>query len=348
MEDIKYMRRCFELAQKGMGNVAPNPMVGAVIVHNGEIIGEGYHMKWGGPHAEVNAIASVKDHSLLKESKIYVSLEPCSHYGKTPPCAKLIIEKGIPEVIIANVDPFPEVAGRGIKMLETAGVKVKTGILEEEGWIVNRRFFTFHQKKRPFIILKWAQSEDGFMDTERSEKEPAYHFSNEDTRRIVHQMRADESAILVGTKTALMDNPSLTVRYVAGNNPTRILIDRTLKVPFGYNIYNEEAQTIVFTESNTDFKAPHVEFVHADFRDGKISISNILEELYKRNLQSLIVEGGSALLHSFIESDLWDEMQVEIVNGLRLGKGVFAPASQGEVYETLEIDQHTIVRSIKR
>lgn len=345
MEEIKYMRRCFELAQKGMGNVAPNPMVGAVIVHNGEVIGEGYHMKWGGPHAEVNAVASVKDQSLLKESKIYVSLEPCSHYGKTPPCAKLIIEKGIPEVIVANVDPFPEVAGRGIKMLETAGVKVKTGILEEEGWIVNRRFFTFHQKNRPFIILKWAQSEDGFMDNIRENTSPAYRFSNEFTQKLSHQLRANEAAILVGTQTALMDNPSLTVRHCEGTNPTRIIIDRKLKVPFHYNIYNGESPTLVFTEEKTSTQLDNTTFIQCEFPNGRINIQCLLDELYKQNLQSLIVEGGSQTLQSFIEAGLWDEMQVEVVNGLNLKDGIPAPSRQGDIYETIIQDNHTVYRT---
>lgn len=338
------MKRCFELAQKGIGNVAPNPMVGAVIVHNDQIIGEGYHMKWGGPHAEVNAVASVQDTSLLRESKIYVSLEPCSHYGKTPPCAKLIIDKQIPEVIVANVDPYPEVAGRGIRMLQEAGIKVKTGVLEEEGWLVNRRFFTFHQKKRPFVILKWAQSEDGFMDIIREKNTPAHRFSNESTQKIVHQLRANEAAILVGTQTALMDNPSLTVRHCEGNNPTRILIDRTLKVPFSYNIYNGEAPTLVFTEAETSTPIDNVTFVKCDFPNGMINIHTLLDELYKKNLQSLIVEGGSQILHSFIESDLWDEMQVEVVNGLNLGNGVAAPQRHGEIYETITANNHTLFR----
>lgn len=343
MEDIKYMRRCFELAQKGMGNVAPNPMVGAVIVHNGEIIGEGYHMKWGGPHAEVNAIASVKDHSLLKESKIYVSLEPCSHYGKTPPCAKLIIEKGIPEVIIANVDPFPEVAGRGIRMLEEAGVKVKIGVLEEEGWIVNRRFFTFHQKNRPFIILKWAQSEDGFMDTIRTKEEPAFRFSNETTQKISHQLRANEAAILVGTETALMDNPSLTVRHCEGDNPLRILIDRNLRVPFHYNIYNGEAPTLVFTEKEGAL-VDQAEFVTIPFNDRAQQLNAIMEVLYEKKIQSIIVEGGSKTLQSFINANLWDEMHVEVVNGLNLRNGVAAPQRHGEIYETITANNHTLFR----
>ncbi len=343
MEDIIYMRRCFELAQKGMGNVAPNPMVGAVIVHNGEIIGEGYHMKWGGPHAEVNAVTSVKDHSLLKESKIYVSLEPCSHYGKTPPCAKLILEKGIPEVIISNGDPFPEVAGRGIRMLQEGGVKVRTGILEEEGWLVNRRFFTFHQKKRPFVILKWAQSEDGFMDIIRTKEEPAFRFSNETTQKISHQLRANEAAILVGTETALMDNPSLTVRHCKGDNPLRILIDRNLRVPFHHNIYNGEAPTLVFTEKEGAL-VDQAEFVTIPFNDRAQQLNAIMEVLYEKKIQSIIVEGGSKILQSFISANLWDEMHVEVVNGLKLDSGVVAPQRQGEVYETITTNNHTLYR----
>lgn len=343
MEDYKYMRRCFELAQKGIGHVAPNPMVGAVIVHNNEIIGEGYHMKWGGPHAEVNAVASVKDQALLKESKMYVSLEPCSHYGKTPPCAKLILEKGIPEVIVANGDPFPEVAGRGIRMLREGGVKVTTGVLEEEGWIVNRRFFTFHQKQRPFVILKWAQSEDGFMDIFRTKEEPAYHFSNEFTQRISHQLRANEAAILVGTQTALMDNPSLTVRHCEGENPIRILLDRQLRVPSHYNIYNGEAPTLVFTEKEAPM-SNQAEFVSKAFPNGELPIDILLTELYDRKIQSVIVEGGSKILHAFLQCGLWDEMHVEVVNGLKLKQGVVAPPQQGVLYETLQNENHQLYR----
>ncbi len=343
MQETKYMRRCFELAQKGLGNVAPNPMVGAVIVHNGEIIGEGYHMQWGGPHAEVNAIASVTDQSLLKESTIYVSLEPCSHYGKTPPCAKLIIEKGIPEVVIANVDPFPEVSGRGIKMLQEAGIKVRSGLLEEEGWLLNKRFFTFHEKKRPFVILKWAQSEDGYIDHKRSNGTPAYHFSNDETNKICHQLRANESAILVGTNTALLDNPSLTVRHVTGKNPTRILIDQNLKVPIYYNLYNGEAPTLVFTEEKATSSA-NAEFVHIDFPNGKIRIQDLLHELYKRKLQSLIVEGGGALLNAFLQSNLWDEIQQETTRNLLMREGVQAPLPQGNLYEQITYGNNTISR----
>ena len=344
MEDELYMRRCFELAQKGIGNVAPNPMVGAVIVHRGKIIGEGYHKKWGGPHAEVNAIASVQDPTLLKESTIYVSLEPCSHYGKTPPCAKLILEKGIPEVVVSNKDPFPEVSGRGIRMLQEGGVKVRTGLLEEEGWLVNRRFFTFHEKKRPFIILKWAQSEDGFMDQSRGNGQAAYHFSNETTQRISHQLRANEAAILVGTRTALLDNPSLTVRHVTGNNPTRILIDRRLSVPSNYHLYNGEAPTLVFTETKPAFSAPNTEFITAPFEEGKLPVTTLLHELYKRNLQSLIVEGGSATLRSFIESGQWDEMHVEVVAGLLLKEGTVAPERTGKLFEQVGEGKNIVYR----
>lgn len=344
MEDELYMRRCFELAQKGIGNVAPNPMVGAVIVHQGKIIGEGYHMKWGGPHAEVNAIASVQDPTLLKESTIYVSLEPCSHYGKTPPCAKLILEKGIPEVVVSNKDPFPEVSGRGIRMLQEGGVKVRTGLLEEEGWLVNRRFFTFHEQKRPFVILKWAQSEDGFMDQSRGNGQAAYHFSNETTQRISHQLRANEAAILVGTRTALLDNPSLTVRHVTGNNPTRILIDRRLSVPSDYHLYDGEAPTLVFTEAKPAFCAPNTEFINTQFEGGKLPVPTLLHELYERNLQSLIVEGGSATLQSFIESGLWDEMHVEVVAGLQLKEGTAAPERAGKLFEQVGEGNNIVYR----
>ena len=240
----KYMARCIELAKGGRGNVSPNPMVGAVVVHKGRIIGEGFHRKCGEAHAEVNAIASVKDESLLKDSTIYVSLEPCSHYGKTPPCAELIIRKGIPRVVVGCLDPFPEVSGRGVRMLREAGVEVVTGVMEEEARALNKAFMTLQTKGRPYIILKWAQSEDGFIDRLRTDvSEPVTVLSSPETSRLVHKLRSEVAAIMVGTRTALLDNPSLNVRHWSGNSPVRVVLDRRLVIPDSFltyiNIYGE-------------------------------------------------------------------------------------------------------------
>ncbi len=345
MIDEAYMKRCFDLAKCGVGNVAPNPMVGAVLVFDDKIIGEGYHRKCGGPHAEVNAIASVRRPELLKRSVLYVNLEPCSHYGKTPPCANLIIEKNIPEVVIANVDPFPEVSGRGVNMLRAHGVKVTEGVLAEEGWNLNRRFFTFHTQRRPYVILKWAQSADGFIDKIRSSAaEPPVVISNSMTSVLVHKLRSEESAILVATHTALLDNPSLTSRGWNGKNPVRILLDRDLSVPAGYRLYDGASRTLVFTEKELGEKSPNVECVVLPF-DGPnrtLKIDSLLSELYRLNIQSLVVEGGSALHRSFLDADLWDEMRVETALEMKLGKGVEAPNLCGTLVSEKILGGHVV------
>ena len=290
MIEEKYMHRCLQLATYGKGHVAPNPMVGAVVVCDGKIIGEGYHRGCGGPHAEVNAINMVKDQSLLRKSTLYVNLEPCSHYGKTPPCSELIICKQIPRVVIGQQDPFPEVAGKGIALLRNAGVEVKIGVLEEECKELNKRFLTFHQKHRPYIILKWAQSSNGFMDKLREvgDKQLPVQFSNDFTQIVVHKMRAEESAIMVGSRTEKLDKPLLNVRYWQGNNPV----------------------------------------VVKPLRSQPLSVQ--MQELYQQKIQSLIVEGGAQLLHSFIEADLWDEAKVE-VHPMKLSNGVKAPSLSGRL-----------------
>ncbi len=344
------MHRCFELAGKGLGNVAPNPMVGAVIVHNGKIIGEGYHRKYGEPHAEVNAIDSVLNPELLKESTLYVNLEPCSHYGKTPPCAQLIIEKQIPQVIIANRDPFPEVSGRGINRMKEAGIEVTENFLAEEGWMLNRRFFTFHTEKRPYIILKWAQTVNGFMDIARENADtPPLHISNKITSMLVHKLRAEESAILAGTKTAWLDNPELTVRNWHGKNPVRILIDRDLQIPSNYRIYNEKAPTIVFTEKTPESIFPsYIEYIEVPFNEPgeTVNLKILLEKLYEKKLQSLIVEGGSRLFNSFVQSGLWDEMRVETATELTIPTGIPAPRIFGHCIQKEIIGSHIIERFI--
>ncbi len=327
------MARCIELAKKGIGYVAPNPMVGCVIVHNDQVIGEGYHQKFGEAHAEVNAINSVANKELLKESTIIVSLEPCSHYGKTPPCSDLIIEKQIPKVVIGTVDPFAEVAGRGIEKLKKAGRSVKVGVLENECQELNKRFFTFHRKRRPYIILKWAQTQDGFIDVERDAKnygQPTW-ITNELARKHVHKTRANESSILVGKNTVLKDNPTLTVRDWIGENPIRIVLDRNLELPVSLNLFNSDSKTIVFNAKRTD-KRKHLSFECLDYTTE--IVPQIIDNLYQKKIQSLIVEGGSLTLQKFIDLDLWDE--AHIYHGpVFFKKGISAPKLKGILIETM-------------
>lgn len=301
--ELKYMQRCIQLAKCGEMGAPPNPMVGAVIVHNDRIIGEGYHRRCGGPHAEVNAIRSVKNEALLKDSTIYVSLEPCSHYGKTPPCADLIIEKGIPRVVVGCKDPFAKVNGQGIRKLRDAGIEVVVGVMEQECLQLNRKFITFHQQHRPWVTLKWAQSQDGFIDADRQPGEPAVKFSSAFTQTLVHRMRAMNQAIMVGTRTVLLDNPSLTTRLWDGPNPLRVSVDRKGILPESIHL--------------KDGKVPTVIYCHGD-------LPAILEDLYRQGIQSLMVEGGGRLIQQFVDEDLWDEARVEVAP-MMLGKGVSAP-----------------------
>ncbi len=301
------MSRCIQLAKNGLGNTYPNPLVGSVIVHNNTIIGEGWHHKAGLSHAEVNAIAGVRNTKLLKDATIYVSLEPCSHFGKTPPCADLIISKGIKKVVIGSTDPNPKVAGSGIQKLKDAGCEVEVGVLKKECDELNRRFFTFHQKKRPYIILKWAQTSNGFIAPSEahrnSEKKPVW-ITNEHSRQWVHKMRAKEQAILVGTTTVLMDNPSLTTREWEGNSPVRVVIDRSLKIPGNAAVFDKEAKTVVITQKkarNTD----NVFYETIDF--SKDIAFQICDILYRYKIQSLIVEGGTKTIQTFTDANLWDE-----------------------------------------
>lgn len=305
--DEKYIRRCIELARNGMCNAAPNPMVGAVIVRDGKIIGEGYHARCGEGHAEVNAIRSVKNEELLKDSTIYVSLEPCSHYGKTPPCADLIISKGIPRVVVGCVDPFVEVSGRGINKLRNAGIDVKVGVLEDECKNLIKRFVTLNIKKRPYITLKWAESADGFIDIIRQNGNPEI-LSTPITSMYVHKQRAEHKSILVGRKTALLDNPSLTTRNWYGKNPLRMVIDKDLSLPENLKLFDRSTPTIVFT-SKEKASDENLEYIKLDFRTD--ILPQIFNILYERKIQSLMVEGGSTLLQSFIDSGSWDEIFVE-------------------------------------
>ena len=329
----KYMARCIELARGGEGNTAPNPMVGAVIVHKGKIIGEGFHRKCGEAHAEVNAVASVRDEALLRDSTIYVSLEPCSHYGKTPPCAELIIRKGIPRVVVGTLDPFPEVSGRGVRMLREAGIEVVTGVLEEEARALNPAFMTFQIRKRPYVYLKWAQSADGFMDIRREDASvPSVLLSSAETLRRVHRLRSEVEAIMVGTRTALLDNPSLTVRNWYGKNPVRIALDKDLSLPSTLHLLSDNIPTLIFT-SLIHPQEKHIEYITLNYQ--KDLLPQIMEELYHRGLQSLLVEGGAQLLQSFINAELWDEAFIERAE-IRLQSGVKAPEIRNKISYSTE------------
>lgn len=318
--DEKYIRRCIQLAKNGLVNAAPNPMVGAVIVHQGKIIGEGYHARCGEGHAEVNAVRAVKDKELLKDSTLYVSLEPCSHYGKTPPCADMIVSKGIPRVVVGCIDPFSKVSGRGIRKLRDAGIEVKVGVLEAECQALIRRFVVFNTERRPYVTLKWAQSADGFIDINRTEGAPVV-LSTPVTSVYVHKQRAEHKAILVGRRTARLDNPSLTVRHWYGKNPLRLVVDRALELPESLRLLDGSTPTVVFTALQRPSREG-LEFVTLDF--GCDILPQIMDELFRRNIQSLLVEGGTQLLQSFIDGGLWDEIYVEHASAV-LGEGVKAP-----------------------
>lgn len=323
-EDEKYMQRCLDLARQAFGNTYPNPMVGCVIVHNGEIIGEGFHHKAGEPHAEVNAIRSVKYPELLSESTLYVSLEPCAHFGKTPPCADLIVSKNVKRVVVGCVDSFSKVSGKGIGKLQNAGISVTVNVLEKESRFLNRRFFTFHEQKRPYIILKWAQTADGFIDKLPAEKSSAkgVRITDDACLKMVHQWRAEEQAILVGTTTAVCDNPSLTTRLVAGKNPLRLAWDIHNKIDNASNLKDCSTPTIIFTAEEQE-SSPNVEY-------HKIN-GNILEEtlayLYEKGIQSLIVEGGAKTLQTFIDAEMWDEARI-FTTKEKFGNGISSPNFQ--------------------
>ncbi|NUM51203.1 MAG: bifunctional diaminohydroxyphosphoribosylaminopyrimidine deaminase/5-amino-6-(5-phosphoribosylamino)uracil reductase RibD [Flavobacteriales bacterium] len=320
------MRRCLQLAANGLGNVAPNPMVGCVIVYEGKIIGEGYHQVFGGHHAEVNAIASVKDKSILNHAVLYVNLEPCNHYGKTPPCTNLIIQQKIKRVVVGCLDPFKEVRGAGIEKLKMAGAEVIVGILEEECKELNKRFFIQHLKNRPYIILKWAQTLDGFIDRDRRGNVLEDNWiSNKTATQLVHKWRSEEQAILVGTNTVLNDNPLLTTREWPGKSPLRIIIDKENKLPYSLRVFNSEASTIILNE-NTNNKKENIEFVAIDFKNFFSSFAN---EMRKRNIQSVIVEGGKNTLSKFLANYYWDEARV-IIGNKTFGKGLSAPIIENE------------------
>lgn len=319
------MKRCLQLATTAAGYVAPNPMVGAVLVHEGRIIGEGYHQQYGGPHAEVHCVNSVKeaDRHLITQSVMYVSLEPCAHFGKTPPCADLIIEKKIPQVVIGCRDPFKQVDGKGVEKLLAAGVQVTLGVLEQESRGLNKRFITFNTQHRPYIILKWAQTANGKMAGEAGAER--LFISNEFTNRLVHKWRSEEAAILVGTNTALFDDPSLTTRLWKGANPVRLVVDMNLRLPSSLQLFNRQVKTIVFNSLQHEEQenllyyqvTRDVNFVH-----------QVVHALYQLKIQSVLVEGGAQLLQSFIDEGLWDEMRIITNNELVVPQGLPAPRMQ--------------------
>jgi diaminohydroxyphosphoribosylaminopyrimidine deaminase/5-amino-6-(5-phosphoribosylamino)uracil reductase len=328
----QYMQRCLQLALKGLGNVSPNPMVGCVIVHDDKIIGEGYHEKYGEAHAEVNAINSVQDKSLLKSSTLYVSLEPCNHFGKTPPCADLILKYEIPNVVIGIQDPFEKVNGSGIKKLIVAGSNVTSGVLEEECREINKRFFTFHVEKRPYIILKWAQSKDGFI----GKKNESVRISNELTRVINDTWRTQEDAVLIGGETARTDNPHLTVRSIEGRNSTRIILSKTGELPINLNLFDGSASTLIYSTNN--FQYANAETV---VMPDENNLDFLLSDLHRRNIQSLIVEGGSSVLNQFLKSNHWDEIRIFESEDM-LEDGILAPTINSAISSTEQIDNNQL------
>ncbi|MCQ2344485.1 MAG: bifunctional diaminohydroxyphosphoribosylaminopyrimidine deaminase/5-amino-6-(5-phosphoribosylamino)uracil reductase RibD [Paludibacteraceae bacterium] len=344
--DEQHMARAIQISRFAEGCTMPNPMVGAVIVHDGKIIGEGYHHRAGEPHAEPNAVRNAEENLMkiydgdnakvaetLKESTLYVTLEPCSHYGKTPPCAKLLVEKNIRKVVIGTLDCNPLVAGRGVNMLKQAGIEVVTGVMEKECRWVNRRFFTFHEKKRPYIILKWAETADGFIDLKRTVKgDGPLRISNSVTKTLNHQMRCHEGAIMVATNTALLDDPHLTVTKWSGRNPVRVLLDRSLRVPKTARIFDNASKTIVFTEKTIhEGYGGNIEFRTVDFSHDLVT--QVFRGLYDSGIQSVIIEGGAQWLNAVIDSGIWDEAHIETSQTI-IHQGIAAPHIAKGITET--------------
>jgi diaminohydroxyphosphoribosylaminopyrimidine deaminase / 5-amino-6-(5-phosphoribosylamino)uracil reductase len=333
-QHAKFMQRCLQLALNGLGTTYPNPLVGSIIVNSkGIIIGEGWHYQSGKAHAEVNAINAVKDQSELATATLYVNLEPCSHFGKTPPCSNLIIEKKIPNVVIGCIDSYSEVAGKGIQKLKEAGVEVVLGILEQESLALNTRFFTYHNKKRPFIILKWAETRDGFIAPVENLGQPLW-ISNEFSRQLVHKWRAEEMAILVGKNTVLKDNPKLNTRDYQGNNPVRIVIDKKGDLNNSFHVKDNKVKTIFITENEKLKNSENCIYEFVIF--GKDLVEKICDILYKHQIQSVIIEGGKKTLDLFIEANIWDEARV-FVSETILNGGVLAPKISSKVTKTNKI-----------
>lgn len=333
--DEQMMQRCIQLASLGLGFTYPNPLVGCVIVHKGKIIAEGWHQKAGCPHAEVNAIAQIKDKDILKESTLYVSLEPCAHYGKTPPCADLIVEHQIPRVVIGTQDTFAKVNGLGIQKLKNAGIEVKMGVLENQAQNLNKRFFKFHQEKRPYIILKWAETADGFMGSLQDQQK---WITGLYSKQLVHKWRTEEQGILVGFQTAKIDNPQLNIRLWQGNQPTRFVLDRNLELDNSLHLFDQSQPTIVFTEKEKE-SVENLKFVTSNFYNG--FLQGILRKMYEEGIQSIIVEGGKKTLDMFIEEGIWDEARVLISSDF-WGEGIKAPKIWGELKEEKKIGEDTL------
>ncbi|RLD46235.1 MAG: bifunctional diaminohydroxyphosphoribosylaminopyrimidine deaminase/5-amino-6-(5-phosphoribosylamino)uracil reductase RibD [Bacteroidetes bacterium] len=346
-KDEIYMQRCLQLAKNGLGNTYPNPLVGSVIVHKGKIIGEGYHKKAGEPHAEVNAVNSVKNKELLKQSTLYVNLEPCAHQGRTPACSTMIVDLQIPRVVVGCRDSFEKVDGKGIDMMQKAGIDVSVGVLEKESRELNKRFFTFHEKKRPYIILKWAQTLDGFIDFERSPGTPIKPnwITDEYTRMLVHKWRTEEQAIMVATNTAEKDNPKLNVRDWAGNQPIRIVLDRTLRLKQNLHLFDGSQKTIVITEKHKE-TAKNADYIRIPFDEA--FYENMFKELYKREIQSVFIEGGAQFLQNLIDINYWDEAR-EFIGDVRFFKGVKAPTTkmQANKKETVSGSKLFTYRNLK-
>jgi diaminohydroxyphosphoribosylaminopyrimidine deaminase/5-amino-6-(5-phosphoribosylamino)uracil reductase len=339
------MLRCLELAREGAGTVSPNPLVGAVLVYGNRIIGEGWHQLYGQPHAEVNCFASVHevDKPFIPYSTLYVSLEPCAHYGKTPPCSDLIIQKKVPEVVIGSLDPFPQVNGSGVEKLISAGVKVTKGILEKECQEINRRFFTFYQKHRPYIILKWAQTEDGFLASISNEER--LYISNEISNRLVHRWRSEEDAILVGTSTANLDDPSLTNRLWSGKSPVRMVIDMDLKLDPALKLFDRSAPTIIFNAHRNSFDhtimaGRSTQFVdqlplYCQVKKDMSLVPQIVHALHQMKVQSVIIEGGARIIQSFINENCWDEARIITNKSFKIGSGLPAP----QLSQSIKVDE---------
>lgn len=333
------MQRALELSLLGTGCVSPNPLVGSVVVHDNKIIGEGWHRKYGDSHAEVNAIADVKDKSLLPESTVYVNLEPCSHFGKTPPCADMLVSCKVKRVVVANLDSNPLVAGKGIKKLRDAGIEVTTGVLHQPGRLLNKRFFTFIEKERPYIILKWAQTSDGFIARENHDSK---WISDEHSRQLNHKWRTEEDAILVGAKTAQFDNPQLNVRDWTGRNPVRVVIDRFLKLNDKLHLFDRKQKTIVYNVLRHE-EHENLVFQRIGERD---FLNELIKDLYKQKIQSVIVEGGAYTIQSFIDADLWDEARI-FESPKTFGKGIAAPLIVGHPSQEWKI-VHDTLKTISR
>lgn len=330
--DKEMMKRCIQLAQNGLGQVYPNPMVGCVITRQNKIIAESWHQKAGEPHAEVNAINLLSDKSILSECTLYVSLEPCAHHGKTPPCSDLIVHHKVPKVVIGTADPFAKVNGLGIEKMRAAGIEVVVGVLEKEAQLLNRRFFTFHQEKRPYIILKWAETTDGFIATESGEQK---WITNAYSKQIVHQWRTEEQSILVGTNTAAFDDPQLNARLWSGNQPVRIVLDKDLRLKTDLHLFDQTQSTLVFTSKKKESQN-NLNYIQVDFNQGLIE--QILTHLYELDIQSVIIEGGKETLNSFIEQNLWDEARILKANENYWGDGVKAPELNASLIETKTLD----------